>query len=123
MGEVAILKHIRLATQEEVESIRDTSNFPPEFAVFAMDQNPGHPDLAVVKHVVELDPVYFGQDTNDVQKAKFIWGLEERLIGAGVKQYHFSVRDSDERWKKVIASWGGKLLNEFPEARFLKELS
>jgi hypothetical protein len=117
-----MLKHIRLATKDEVEAIRSTSNFPPEFAVFAMDQNESDPDIAVIKHVVELDPVYFGKRTNDVQKAKFIWALEERMAGGGVMQYEFNVKDSDERWKAVIRNWGAKEISPTAERRFMKEL-
>jgi hypothetical protein len=87
-----------------------------------MDQNADAPDLAVVKEVVELDPVYFGPKTTDAQKARFIWALEERMAGAGVQQYRFAVRYDDEVWKKVIQNWGGHLLNEYPESRFEKEL-
>lgn len=118
-----MLRHTRYATKEEVEAIRATSNFPPEFTVFAMDNHPGEPDIAVVKRVVEMDPVYFSKHTNDVQKARFVHAIEERMAGSGIQQYHFSVAYSDERWRKVIESWGGKQLNEFPEARYLKELT
>ena len=116
------MKHIRRATTEEVARIRDVANFGRTFTVFAMDQNAGQPDIAVVKQVFHLDPVLFGSETNDVQKARFIWALEERMAGAGIEQYECAVRYDDERWRNVIKTWGGRPLNDFPEARFVKEL-
>ena len=116
-----MLRHLRLATKEEVEKIRDTSNYGPETIVYAMDQGP-QPDLAVVKRVVELDPIYFAPDTNDVQKAKFIWALEERMAGGGVGQYFFSVKSADERWQKIIESWGCQKVSLQPDVRYMKVL-
>lgn len=114
------LKHIRLATPEEVEAIRPVSNFSPKFMVWAMDNNEGSPDLAVIKEPMEVDPVIFGPHTSNTQKALFIWALEERLAGMGIQQYRFTVDDRDEQWKTVIESWGGRRLNSYPEARFEK---
>ncbi len=117
-----MLKHIRIATKEEVEQLRETSDYTRECVVYAMDQNADAPDFVVVRHVIEADPVYFGKNTNDVQKAKFIWALEERLAGGGVDQYFFNVKASDERWQKVIKTWGAEQLSPFPEIRFKKVL-
>lgn len=117
-----MFKHIRLATKDEVESLRQQSDYTRQSMVFAFDQNPGDPDFAVLRNPVEADPIFFGKRTNDVQKAKFIFALEERLAGAGVDQYYFNVADSDERWRKVIESWGAELVSPVAERRYKRVL-
>lgn len=116
-----MLKHVRLATKEEVEKIREGSNFGPETVVWAMDQGP-EADLAVIKRVVEMDPIYFAKSSNDVQKAKFVWALEERMMGGGVGQYFFNVRGDDERWQKVVENWGAQKVSLQPDIRYMKTL-
>lgn len=117
-----MLKHIRLATKEEIEALRKTSDYTQQSTVLAMDQNDGEPDFAVVRQVIEADPIYFGKRTNDVQKAKFIFALEERMAGGGVDQYYFNVLASDTRWQKVIETWGGERVSPESEIRYKKVL-
>src|SRR6266581_2146581 len=109
------MKHIRVATKEEIEQLREKSDYTRECVVYAMDQNPGEPDFVVVKHVFETDPIYFGKRTNDVQKTKFIYALEERLAGGGVDQYYFNVADADQKWQTVIRTWGAQEVSPVPE--------
>jgi hypothetical protein len=118
-----MMKHLRLATAEEVEKLRKDSDYTRNTVVFAMDQNEGEPDFAVVRTVIDLDPVHYGKSTNDVQKAKFMYALEERLAGMGIDQVYYSVADSDARWKAVIKNWGAEEVSPVPERRFKKVLS
>jgi hypothetical protein len=115
------VKHIRLATREEVEALRATSNYTRDSIVFAMDNN-AEPDFAVVKRIVEAEPFYFGKGTNDVQKARFGWALEERLMGMGVEQYFYSVDAADERWLRVQKSWGAQEVSPGAVIRLQKTL-
>lgn len=116
------MNHIRIATEEEVESIRKGSDLGPAYTVLAMDRREGKPHLAVLKNTVELDPVYFAPDATTAQRARFIWGLEERLIGAGVRQYFFNVSIDDKEWQQNLRSWGAVQQSPGPELRFGREL-
>ena len=115
-----MLKHVRLASKEEVEALRASSNYSRDSVVFAFDQNAGDPDFAVLRRVVELDPVRFGKRTNDIGKARFVHSLEARMMGMGIEQYFFNVKASDERWQRVIESWGAQRTSPEPEIRFQK---
>ena len=118
-----MLKHIRPATDEEVNKIRATSDFGGEpFAVYAMENQQGEFDLAVVKNVIEVDPIYYAPNTNDFQKARFQWGLEERLMGAGIHRYAVSPHASDTRWIRIIKEWGFKQQSTEPEIRLYRNL-
>ena len=116
------MKHIRIASKEEIEAVRAKSHFTPDTAVYAFDQNPGEPDVAVLRLLPVLDPVFFGRQTNDVQKARFWWGLEERMAGSGIPVYYFNVPASDERYQKVVESWGAIRVSGEPEVQFKREL-
>ena len=114
-----MLKHVRLATKEEVEQLRATSNYTRDSIVFAFDQG-AEPDFAVLRRVYELDPVRFSKHTNDVQKARFVHSLEERMMGMGIEQYFFNVDAADIRWQRVIETWGAEATSPTPEIRFQK---
>jgi len=118
-----MLKHIRLATKEEVEALRKTSNYTAATTVFAMDQNEGDPDFAVVKSVIEVDPVYYGKRTSDKQKVSFIYLLEERLMGLGITQYFFNVDEADEKYRAAVIGWGAEEVSKTPERRYQKVLT
>lgn len=115
------MKHIRLATKTEVENLRSQSNYTRETLVFAMDNN-ATPDFVVVKRTVECEPFFFSKDSNDVQKARMAWALEERLMGMGVEQYFYSVAADDERWLKVQKSWGAQQVSPGAVIRLQKTL-
>jgi hypothetical protein len=115
------LKHIRIATAEEVERVKKGSDLGPNSSVLAYDHN-GEPHLAVVRTVVEVDPVYYAKDSNTAQKARFIWGLEERMLGAGVLHYYFNVPIEDEEYIKVVKQWGAVQQSHGPELRFGRSL-
>ena len=116
-------KHIRLATKEEIEGIREQSNYPAQARVLAMDSNVGDPDLAVVKNIIEVDPIVWGARTNDMQRAKFLFALEERLLGAGVDHYFFNIDAADEHYLKVVRHWGAEQCSPHPVVRFQKVLT
>jgi hypothetical protein len=116
-----MLKHIRAATPEEIEKIRRGSDLG-QGAVLAMDHAEGKTSLAVVRTVVEVDPVYYADDLSAKHKALFIWGLEERLMGANVGHYYFNVSASDEGYAKIVREWGAIQQSAGPELRFGRSL-
>lgn len=117
------LQHIRIATAEEVDRIREGSDVGGEpFAVYAFGEGDAA-DLVVVKQVVEMDPVWFAKSSNDVRKARFIQLMEERLMGAGVQRYGCRVSAADERWRKVLVEWGFKEQSSEPEIQMMRNLN
>ena len=116
------LKHIRLATAEEVESIREGSDLTGTYSVFALDRREGKPHLAVLKPTMELDPVYFSEGCSSAEKTRFIWGLEERMLGGGITKYFFNVSADDKEWQENLRSWGAIQQSPGPELRFARSL-
>src|SRR5579862_1382289 len=93
-----LLNAIKLATQEQIERIKDTADFVPTSQVLAMGE-----DLAVVKQVVEVDPVYFNEQSSTQRRLLFVWGIENWLRLVGTPVYYFNTSASDEAapWRKV----------------------
>jgi hypothetical protein len=115
------LKHIRMATVEEVDGIRDRADLIPDNTwVLAMDAERGTPDLAVVKRCVEVNPVIYGTETNDIRRARFLYALEERLLTVGADRYYFQVDATKEDYIKTVKHWGAEQISPLPEFRFLK---
>lgn len=118
------MTHLRSATKEEIESIKDKSDFTPGTIVLAMDNGHGGTDLAVVRPCWEVDPIFIADSSGDSQKARFMWGLEERMIGAGITGYYFNMPadDASKQWRKVAQSWGAEPVSKAPEWRYRKVL-
>lgn len=114
------MKHIRLATEEEVKRIRKDADLHPSSSVLALDGPNGEADLAVLRNCWEVDPVVYAEGTNDLRRAKFLWGLEERLIGAGIDRYYFQIAAEQEQYIKTVQHWGAEQVSAVPELRFLK---
>lgn len=110
---------IKLATPEQIEKIRATSDLGPTSLVYAMGE-----DLAVVKAVTEIDPVYFDANSNTSRRLLFIWGLENMLRGNGIPAYYFNTLadDANASWRKVVETHGAHQVSTAPEFRFKKEL-
>jgi hypothetical protein len=116
------MEHIRLATAEEVESIAEQSEPSAGGLVLALANRAKEVNLAVVRTVVELDPVFYAKSSSDAEKARFIWGIEERMLGAGYVQYYFNVLAADEKYSKVVETWGARKVSTAPEHRYAKRL-
>jgi hypothetical protein len=112
---------IRLATEAEVATIRDTSVLTDRSSVFAFGDN--DPDLAVFRMQMEMDPVYFAPSTDNRRKAMFVWALENglRMMGT-VPHYSFSVKADDTAWQKVVENWGAERISPSPEVRYIKKV-
>lgn len=108
---------IRLATQEEVESIQATADLTPRSTVWAYGKS-----LAVIRLAPEIDPVVWGDGTPDIRKAWFIWGLENMLRGNGMTEFYANVHAEDEKFLGIVEGFGMKKMSTGPEFRFKKEL-
>lgn len=108
---------IKLATPEQIERIKDTSDLSATSAVYAMGE-----DLAVVKTVSEIDPAYFAESSSTQRRLLFIWGLENMLRGIGVPAYYFNVHANEDAWRKVVETHGAVATSTEPEIRYKKEL-
>jgi hypothetical protein len=115
------MRHIRLATTEEIDSIRDKADLMPDNThVLALDADKGSPDIAVVRRCVEVNPVIYGSETNDLRRVRFIYSLEERLLGAGVDRYYSQFDASKEDYMKVMEHYGFERISPQPEYRYLR---
>lgn len=110
------MENIRLATPEEIESIRESSDLGPGCTVWAME-----PSLAVTRQALELDPVYYNGVSHS-KMALFIWGMENILRAAGHPAYYFNVGSEDEKYQKIIEGFGAQRVSKGPEFRYKKSL-
>jgi hypothetical protein len=115
------LRHIREATPEEIEKIRDKSDLMPGLTrIFALDNDSGGADIAVVRNCVEVNPVIYAEGTNDQRRARFLYSLEERLLGAGVDRFYSQFDATNEHYLKVAEHWGYERVSPHPEIRMLR---
>lgn len=118
------MQHIRLATEKEIDAIRDKSDLlPGGTRVLALDNEKGGADIAVVRNCYELNPVIYAEGTNDLRRARFLWALEERFLGAGIDRYYFQLEASAEHYIKVAKEWGAEQVSPHPELRMLKVIT
>lgn len=117
------MEPIRLATKEEIEAIRSKSDLEPGCTVFALTGKSGT-DLAVVRNITEIDPMFFDVNAPDSRKAMFIWGLENMLRMVNVPFYYFNVPTNEEAapWRSVVEKWGADKTSLEPEFRYKKVL-
>ena len=115
------MKHLRLATLEEIDGIRDRADLMPDNTwVYALDAEKGTPDIAVVRRCVEVNPVIYGSETTDPRRARFVYALEERLLGAGVDRYYSQFDASKEDYMKTMEHYGFERVSSVPEYRYLR---
>lgn len=115
------MNHIRLATAEEIEAIRDKSDLlPGGTRVLALDNDKGQADIAVVRNCYELNPVIYAEGTTDPRRARFLYALEERFLGAGIDRYYTQIPAGDEEYIKAAQHWGFERVSPAPEIRMLK---
>lgn len=112
------MEHIRVASVDEVKEIQATSDITPRSTVFKLGNL-----TTVVRNVFEVDPLYTnGSGVGPL--SKFIWGLEERLIGSGVDAYYFSINadDDSKEWRALAQKWGAEELDPNPRLRYKRVL-
>jgi hypothetical protein len=114
------LKHIRLATPEEIETFKERADLTPTCSVFALDTASGT-DFAVVRHCYEVDP-YITEKPDARRKALFIFALESGMKMLNIDRYYFNIKPQDETFINVAQHWGAQQVSEEPELRFVKTL-
>lgn len=115
-----MIKRIRVATQEEVDSIKSNSDCQG-CMVLALDTPDGTP-LAVVRTVVEVDPVIYPEGLSDRSKAVFQRDIETVLAAQGVAKYYFNVHATNDKMLHVAQTLGAVAQSTEPEIRFAKVL-
>jgi len=115
------LAHIRPATEDEILAIKDCSDIlPGRTQILALDDGHGDRDIAVVRNCVERNPVIYAKNTNDLRRVRFLYSLEERLLGAGIDRYYFQLNAADAHYIKVAENFGAQQVSPHPEIRMLK---
>lgn len=115
-----MINRIRIATAEEVEQIQAVSDCQGA-TVLALTTPEGTP-MAVVRSVVEVDPLFFPEKLSDRMKAMFIRDVETVLAAQGVHKYYFNVHATNEKMLNYSKHYGATELSTEPEIRFVKVL-
>jgi|SRR6267142_1856116 len=111
------MNRIRLATAEEVESIKGKSDLDTGDVVFALDTQKGV-GLAVRRVCTEIDPMFPGQEWDTKLRAMFTRDLETVLYAQGGTHYYFNVDAEDKEWQHVVETWGASLVSPKPVLRY-----
>lgn len=116
------MEPVRLATEAEIKAIVKESDLTPASSVVAWGPE-GNADLAVLRQVSEIDPIYFREGCEDRRKLMFIWAIENafRILGTP-DSYYFNVHVEDEKWNKVLENFGAIRTSTAPEYRYKKSL-
>lgn len=116
------MNRIRLATVEEIETIKAIGDLDATSMVLALTTEQGVP-LAVVRTVVEVDPVVYPEGFNNRLKLVFQRDIETVLAAKGVGRYYFNVHASNTSMLEVgIKNLGATQVSKEPELRFVKAL-
>jgi len=115
------MNRVRLATAEEVESIKDKSDLDQGDVVFALDTQKGT-GLAVRRLCTEIDPLFPAPDWDLKLRAMFIRDLETSLWSNGGTHYYFNIDADDKDWKHNVETWGASQVSPKPVLRFKKVL-
>jgi hypothetical protein len=109
---------VRIATPEEVEEIKATSDLQFAAQVFASGDM-----RAVYRLAPELDPVIY-KDASMNEKRFFITCLEAHMRLSGVPAYYFNVPATEEfeKYRAIVEHWGAIPTAATPEIRYKKAL-
>lgn len=114
-----MIEPIRLATQEEIDRIKETADLSLGTSVWAFGQGE-KADFAVLRSCWELDPLIC--HNGNQRKAIFVWGIENMLRALNVPQYYFNLDPEDTSWIETVKKWGAEQVSRKPDLRFKKEL-
>ena len=115
------MNRIRLASVEEVESIKDKSDLDTGDVVFALDTQKGV-GLAVRRLCTEIDPMFPGAEWDTRLRAMFTRDLETVLFSQGGTHYYFNVSADDKDWQHVVETWGAEKVSDRPVIRYKRTL-
>lgn len=116
------MNRIRLASVEEVESIKDQSDLDTGDVVFALDTQKGI-GLAVRRLCTEIDPMIPAPNWDTKLRAMFTRDLETVLWGQGGTHYYFNVDAEDKDWQHVVKTWGATLVSPKPVLRYKRVIN
>lgn len=111
---------VRLATAEEVESIKSVADLDVGCNVYALDTQAGV-GLAVRRVCNEIDPMVT-PGWNSRQRSLFIRDLENGMKFQGVSHYYFNVDPADTTWIDFVKGWGAEQVSPEPYLRFKRTL-
>lgn len=109
---------IRKATPEEIEKFADRSDLTPTSDVLTF----GGKDFAVIRNCTEIDPMFFADESTTQRRMLFAMNLESILRFQGIREIYFNVAVRDEKYIKVLDTWGATPTSLEPELRFKKVL-
>jgi hypothetical protein len=115
------MNRIRLATQEEADSIKDFSDLDTGCTVFALNTQNGV-GLAVRRLCQEVDPLVAPEGWNTRDRTIFVRDLETVIAAQGGTHYYFNVDADDQTWQDVVKHWGAEQVSKSPVLRFKKIL-
>ncbi len=115
------MNRIRLASVEEVESIKDKSDLDTGDVVFALDTQKGV-GLAVRRVCTEIDPMFPGAEWDTRLRAMFTRDLETVIFSQGGTHYYFNVDAEDKDWQHVVETWGATKVSPQPMIRYKRTI-
>lgn len=114
---------VRLATPEEVEKIRETSDLTNATSVWVWPNEGKDSDMAVVRNCLEIDPMHFGKDSGHQRKALWGWTLFNMLRSNGVKEIYFNIdAEGMEDFTSILEKMGASRTTAKPQYRFRMNL-
>jgi len=119
------MEDIRLASPEEIEQFSKNADFiPGQSTMVVFPNGDKQPDVAVIRHVVEMDPVIFSPESGLQRRLFFVCNLETSLRLMGTPVYYCNVLADDEnaQWRSVIEKRGAEPISMAPEIRYKRRL-
>lgn len=116
------MNRLRLASPEEIDSIRPRADLDFAKAIYAKDNPKGPPHLAVLRLAPEVDPAFFAEGTDTRNRVSFIRDLETALWAQGLAAYYFTADQQDSEWATIVQHWGAQPLFATPHQRYKKIL-
>lgn len=107
---------IKLATPEQVAQIKEEANLTATCRVLTMGDQ-----IAVWRVAHEVDPL-IPNGASVGQMYKFMWGIENILLGAGVTEYFFNTPADDTKYSQVLERQGAIKLSKQPDYRWRVDL-
>ena len=115
-----MINRIRVATQEEAKTFAETHDGRGG-TLLALDVPEGTM-YAVVRTVVEVDPVVYPENASTRMKAMFHRDIETVLAAQGVTQYYFNTHVTNTEFQEFSKHWGAQQISKEPELRFIRNL-
>src|SRR6185312_5391131 len=118
-----MFSNFRLATPEEIETIKDHADLGQGCTVLAWDNGDKGADLVVLRTAIEADPLFWSEGTSASRKLVFLAILENLLkFQFGASAYYFNVHESDSEWRSILEKLGAHPTSTAPEFRYKKPI-